>query len=189
MSAFCQCGCGQQAPLAKQTDNRLGYVKGQPVRFIQGHGTRTRRRIIDDFWSYVGPPAATGCREWQGAIGIKGYGRVGGGGKAHRAAWELTNGPIPDGLCVLHRCDNPPCCEPAHLFLGTKADNNRDMYAKGRANPYDRHGERNPANKLSDAQRVEIVRRYRSGEALQQQLADEYGVTQTRVSQIVRRPA
>lgn len=53
----------------------------------------------------------------------------------HRAAWELAHGPIPDGLFVLHRCDTPACCEPAHLFLGTQADNMLDKSAKGRALP------------------------------------------------------
>lgn len=59
--------------------------------------------------------------------------QVGGKSKyAHRLMWEEVNGPIPHGMCVLHRCDNPPCIRPDHLFLGTKADNVRDMIAKGR---------------------------------------------------------
>lgn len=68
-----------------------------------------------------------------------GYGMIRVGGtpgrlvSAHRVAWELTNGPIPDGLWVLHGCDNPPCCNPAHLHLGTRADNMREMSERGRA--------------------------------------------------------
>lgn len=79
-----------------------------------------------------------GCWEWTGSTNPSGYGELGLGGRheglvaAHRLSWELHVGPIPDGLWVLHRCDNPPCCNPDHLFLGTRTDNVRDMYAKGR---------------------------------------------------------
>lgn len=84
----------------------------------------------------VGEPVAGGCRLWLGATDRCGYGVVAIGPhrhKAHRVAWALENGPIPDGLSVLHRCDVPACVEPGHLFLGTAADNARDMGAKGRA--------------------------------------------------------
>lgn len=73
--------------------------------------------------------------EWTGAT-LKGYGQIGDGRclrYTHRVAWELVNGPIPDGMHVCHHCDNPPCCNVDHLFLGTDADNNADMIAKGRA--------------------------------------------------------
>jgi len=77
-----------------------------------------------------------GCIEWRGVASNKGYGvlKIGTTGRtqAHRAAWELNFGPVPAGLCVLHRCDNPLCFNPKHLFLGTKGDNNRDCRAKGR---------------------------------------------------------
>jgi HNH endonuclease len=76
------------------------------------------------------------CWEWQRQRNWGGYGRLTLPNQrkilAHRLAWELEFGPIPDGLWVLHRCDNPPCCNPAHLFLGTTLDNTRDMDAKGR---------------------------------------------------------
>lgn len=83
-------------------------------------------------WSQVdrsgGPDA---CWLWQGHCDRGGYGRLA-GARAHREAWVQTFGPIPDGLWVLHRCDNPPCCNPRHLFLGTPKDNTRDMMEKGR---------------------------------------------------------
>jgi hypothetical protein len=77
----------------------------------------------------------SGCIEWTAAADRLGYGRFGIGKKvylSHRVAWEWERGPIPSGLCVLHRCDNPRCVNVAHLFLGTRADNTSDMLAKGR---------------------------------------------------------
>jgi hypothetical protein len=83
----------------------------------------------------------TPCIEWTGARVASGYGHryIKGTGRAnaryeyvHRAAWEEANGPIPDGVFVLHRCDNPACYRLDHLFLGTAADNSADMVAKGR---------------------------------------------------------
>ena len=80
-----------------------------------------------------------GCWEWTGARLLKGYGvfsveKITGWGTipAHRFSWILHNGIIPRGMCVLHKCDNPPCVNPEHLFLGTKNDNNKDMAIKKR---------------------------------------------------------
>jgi len=87
-----------------------------------------------DFWRYVDQPQV-GCWEWQRGHNAKGYGQVWFCGEmrdAHRLAWFLAVGEIPNGLCVLHTCDNPSCCNPVHLWLGTKADNTRDALAKGR---------------------------------------------------------
>jgi hypothetical protein len=86
------------------------------------------------FWSQIdrsgGPDA---CWPWRGRADSDGYGQVFRFRKAHRVAYELAVGPIPDGHGVLHRCDNPPCCNPKDLFTGTQAVNSADMIAKGRA--------------------------------------------------------
>jgi HNH endonuclease len=77
----------------------------------------------------------SGCIEWTGCLTADGYGAItvnGRGTRTHRVNWELTNGPIPPDMFVCHHCDNPPCCNVDHLFLGTHADNMADMRAKGR---------------------------------------------------------
>jgi len=92
-----------------------------------------------------------GCWEWPGDRNTEGYGRICIGNQkryTHRTAWELTNGPIPLGMFVCHRCDNPPCCNPEHLFLGTAIDNNRDMKEKGRAARGDASGMRKHPEKI-----------------------------------------
>lgn len=87
----------------------------------------------------------SGCIVWTGTVTRDGgYGKISVGGRhgrilvTHRVAWELENGPIPEGLWVLHRCDNPPCCNVQHLFLGDSATNVADMVAKGRHRPQGR---------------------------------------------------
>ena len=116
-----------------------------------------------------------GCWEWHGYRNAKGYGfaRPGGRGAkgvlAHRLSWELHGGAIPDGMFVLHKCDNPPCVNPAHLFLGTNADNTRDRVAKQRVGGAAAHrhpmlGESHPLCAVSADTVAEIRRRFAAGE-------------------------
>jgi HNH endonuclease len=89
---------------------------------------------VDRFWAKVAR-RESGCWEWTASCASNGYGKFRLNGRlhqAHRVAFEMSVGPIPGDLLVCHRCDNRLCCNPAHLFLGTKSDNARDMIAKGR---------------------------------------------------------
>lgn len=102
---------------------------------------------------------------------------------AHRAVWQIVHGHIPDALCILHRCDNPACVNPAHLFLGTMAENNADRDMKGRARGGSRPGEKHHAAKLTDDQINEI----RKATGLQREIAERFGVSQQSVSMIRNR--
>lgn len=119
-----------------------------------------------------GDPAA--CWPYKGACDVHGYGRPAKFNKryyAHRRIYEIVNGPIPEGMLVLHTCDNPPCCNPAHLKLGTESDNRRDMVLKKRHH-----------TKLT----VEQVREIRSSTELGKDLAARFGVTDSTVCAIRR---
>jgi HNH endonuclease len=96
-----------------------------------------KKGIEEKFWSKV--DLSKDCWVWKGFCDRDGYGkkflRLTDGKLeqfAHRVSWIITHGCIPEGMCVLHRCDNPPCVRPDHLFIGSQNDNNKDMQAKGR---------------------------------------------------------
>lgn len=148
------------------------------------------------FWSKVKVGYSDECWIWQASLRPNGYGqfapRHGTIWLAHRASWTITNGKIPDGMDVLHKCDNPPCVNPHHLFLGTQLDNTRDMIAKGRffyhLHP-DKHakGENHGSAKLTEKQVLEIRQKYSTGNYTQKELAEHYGVFNTLISRITLR--
>jgi HNH endonuclease len=150
------------------------------------------------FWSKVAiTNNPDNCWEWQAARTDKDYGhfmvggRKGGTEKTHRVAWCLTYGQIPDGLWVLHKCDNPPCCNPKHLFLGTSDDNIRDMVSKRRNSTGEQHGlnhigELNVNSKLT-ADKVRYIRcRYASGDVNFTELGREMCVNRSTIAGIVK---
>lgn len=128
----------------------------------------------------------SGCIVWQRARLKSGYGRLWHDGElksTHRWAWMEKNGPIPDGMEVCHTCDNPPCINTNHLFLGTPADNMADRDAKGRLKITHHHGERNGKSKLTDA----IVVLIRTDNRPASIWASELGVNKSCIFKVRRR--
>jgi len=147
----------------------------------------TARPLIERLQTKYRINPKTGCWEWTASIKRNGYGQIGVRQPkptmldAHRASWMVHKGPIPKGMRVLHHCDVKACVNPEHLFLGTQADNVRDMIAKGRANNATRHrGEAHYAAKLT----WEQVRAIRADTRTQVVIAAEYGVRQSYISNI-----
>lgn len=133
----------------------------------------------------LSPPTERGCTEFLGGRDRAGYGKFWWNGAthiAHRAAWLLSCGPIPDGLFVCHRCDNPPCCNIEHLFLGTTTENQADSITKGRRV----RGERIHTAKLTTAA-VRAIRAAAAAGEEHQSLAKRYGLNLDHVGRIVRR--
>lgn len=182
---MCQCGCGRQTNRYPDDRHTLKRLRGTPYRFVNSHNPR-RGEMSRRFWANVdksgGPDA---CWPWTTALSNVGYGDFRYMYRhyiASRVAWELASGPIPAGACVLHRCDNRSCCNPAHLFLGTRADNSADMKSKGRQS----RGEQLPHARLTEND----VRRIRAAAADGEQLgaiASAFGVNPSTVSLIVAR--
>ena len=128
------------------------------------------------FWLKVDKRGPDECWEWTGSrLSDWEYGRIRDNGKnkaTHRLSWELHNGEIPEGLLVCHHCDNPPCVNPKHLFLGGHSENQLDSFRKGRRKPL--RGERNGGSKLSTYDVLGIRKLYRQGRFTQKELADKW---------------
>ena len=143
-------------------------------------------KILNRFFSKVNKTAD--CWNWTAGTNSKGYGWFSLSGKrnyAHRVSWEIHNGSIPEGnghhgTCVLHECDNRKCINPAHLFLGTQADNLADMAQKGRASK----GEGRPAAKLTEA-KVKEIRMWRELGCTLKSIGEAYGVHLTVIGGII----
>jgi hypothetical protein len=131
---YCQCGCGAYVGFWER--NHRDQIKGNPKSFRKGHQNRVNKRpLAERFWERVDVAGPDDCWEWKLSCFESGYGQWKVKPKnlrVHRVAYELSKGEIPDGLYVCHTCDNPPCCNPNHLWLGSNTDNQRDCIEKGR---------------------------------------------------------
>lgn len=140
------------------------------------------------FWSKVNISTEGSCWNWTACVNALGYGIISRSRKANiasRISWELKHGPIPDGLCILHKCDNPRCVNPNHLFLGTRPENTADMIKKGRAKH--NRGELSGRAKLTRDQVVEIRHLYASVNFSQSELGKQFGVSKSTIAAILRR--
>lgn len=147
------------------------------------------KSLSERLWARVAK--SDGCWEWQGYRTPQGYGVIGVGSRSepesrttrlvHRVSWEIANGPIPEGLFVCHHCDNPPCVNPDHLFIGTHVDNVADRERKGRN--VIKHGSDQWNAKLTEDQ----VRAIHADTRKQDDIAAAYGISQSTVHRIKAR--
>jgi hypothetical protein len=162
---YCQCGCGQKTNISKNTNPRLGHVRGEPLRYLLGHRNRLSHEpfIIDP---------ASGCWVWQRGRDHDGYGRVSANGRtvrAHRMMYERIRGPIPVGAELDHLCRNPSCVNPDHLEPVSTAVNVR----RGRQSKLT----------LDDVQEIRDL----AATHTQRQIAAMYHVGQTTIGHVIRR--
>jgi hypothetical protein len=188
---YCHCGCGQKTNIAKYTCKRHKCIAGEPLRFVYRHFARlyAKRPLAELFWSKVAVGGPDDCWPWIPGTDKHGYGRFHIRPKsvlAHRFAYELVNGPIPDGLRACHTCNHPPCCNPAHIYAGTDADNIHDSMRAGTHVPPPRYpGSKNRNAKLTES-KVRFIRdTYTAGKETQVALARRFGVSQTAVSFVI----
>jgi hypothetical protein len=193
--AVCQ-GCGQDF-IVRQDQLNQGKGKYCSRECSYEAKRKPHMPILDRFWSKV--DKSGDCWVWKDSTKGFGYGifavthgkQVG----AHRFSWEIHNGPIPEGLEVCHKCDNPPCVNPDHLFLGTHTENLLDMHAKGRGARGDRHGARTKPESIKRGEQRstlltwtdvdEIRRRYAAGGVYLHELGAEFGISKENVYNIV----
>jgi len=146
----------------------LGYCQKHYKR-VKKYGSPDPQKYSQEsletrFWRFVNKKSESECWEWQGQILSSGYGRISLGAKslgsegAHRVSWKLFNkADIPDGMFVMHKCDNPSCVNPHHLSIGTPKENTQDMIAKGRKRVVSPKGEGN-GKSLLDEEKIRLIR-------------------------------
>lgn len=180
-------GCSKEAAAKGLCPaHRAQQKQGKTLRplQVQYHGLTEYERFLK--WTNVLGPNE--CWEWKGSRHQSrwhGQWRNGIGEieLAHRAAWRMMRGPIPTDMFVLHKCDNPICVNPSHLFLGSQSDNAKDMWAKRRANPKSSIGEKHGNSKLT----ADLVRDIRSSKEAGNVLAVRLGISNATICDIRKR--
>lgn len=174
---------GKLELIRKEIARSRSLSEGRPIwHYARSKRPRTDQESIRDFWDSVDKSGE--CWLWRLGTDSHGYGIFRYNGKprrVHRLAWTWTNGAVPDGLFVLHKCDTPACVNPDHLFLGTQGDNNNDCIRKARGNR--QHGSSRPDAKITEEQARQIFLDARSPI----EIGREYGVSDTTVRYIKKR--
>lgn len=177
----------------RNCDNCHCYYEGTGPRFCSRRcsniwrGKNPKKPIAYRFWSKVNIPDLFSCWNWTAAKDLGGYGMFQIAGKtcrAHRFAFELCCGPIPNGKFICHSCDNPKCCNPSHMFPGTPKENVADMFNKNRQGIF--IGERNSQSKLTEED-VLSIRSLRQQGMRQATIAAKFDMSPMAISRIVLR--
>jgi hypothetical protein len=166
--------------------------KPGPKPWVASTDAATRIASLVSLSTEIASGVSTPCWEYNRCRTKLGYGRIFDGERvvsAHRYSWIAHFGPIPDGLVVCHKCDNPPCCNPEHLFIGTRADNSRDMHRKGRSAGGQKHpplGESHHSSKLTRSLVVSAREWFDSGVS-RREISERLGVGRSAVDRIINR--
>lgn len=178
--------CPEHGDFEQEPTNHIHNKRGCPI--CARGGTDEER-----FWRFVDKDGKSidyvegKCWKWLGDIRQNGYGRFWLGDKsvpAHRYSYEIHVGQVLAGVLVLHKCDNPECTNPDHLFLGTQQDNINDKVKKGRLQ--NQNGENNPGAKLTEKDVIEIRRLYSTGNYLQREIAAMFNMPLSSINQVIK---
>ena len=190
---YCQCGCGQKTTIARQTFTKRGITRGEPHRYVHGHGRR-KQTSAERFWQRVRQTDDGSCWLWTGTLNKTGYGTLGIGSTvdgtvrtmlAHRLSYELNIGPIPKGMVVRHKCDVSQCVNPSHLELGSQLENIGDALSRDHhSRPPHPKGNAHHNRKLTEDD-VRTIRQAVAEGQKQADLARHYSVQRSVISQIV----
>lgn len=174
---YCECGCGRLTSIATKSDASRGVVRGERLRFVPCH--HPQRTLEEAFLEWATPGEPGTCWDWRGSRNDSGYGTMSYKAKevyVHRFSYEYHNGPIPDGLIVRHKCDNPSCWNPDHLLVGTHKDNAADKMERGRHPRIAIRGSACPHSKLTEED-IPVIRQLRRDGMSFGAIGTRYGIS------------